>query len=62
MHILAAQPESMAGGMARALTLDSMGQQGEGLCSRDYSSFNIKVHHMFREVNVDLLPGTSSGK
>ena len=30
MRILAAQPESMAGGRARALTLESMGRQGGG--------------------------------
>ena len=30
MRILAAQPEAMAGSMARALTLRPMGQQGGG--------------------------------
>ena len=30
MRILAAQPESMAGNMAKALTLEPMGRQGGG--------------------------------
>ena len=30
MRILAAQPESMAGSMARGLTLEPIGQQGGG--------------------------------
>ena len=40
--------------MAGTLTLEPMGWQGEGLCSRDYTSFNIKVSTYSKRVSCSL--------
>ena len=61
MRTQTAQPESMAGSMAGALTLGPMGRQGKGLCLGDYISVLILELYIYGSVfgKRDLLAMSS---